>query len=471
LGDENQFVYDRLRGEWVLNQSGNIKENAEKSKDWEVTIVPDKLEELLEQHAITLAIQAAHLAAEWQRLGSLNGEEPQGPGICGPMVDFGPSDNAVEEAAKSKPSSNRLILLLTILHASWCCIHVGLETVVPLWMFSPPTRGGLGFEPVDAALVFGFVGCVLLVLKSFVPARLSALAQHAPLRALRVGIGIMVALTLSVKWVPAAELHKPRNESVLVWFLVTSLLSGLSASVILGRSSTAVMLQAALDSNTVRPHSMKNRVARVVEVMEASSPLINGTLFAWAYGLRTPYPMDSTFCFNVMAVLGIGLYTGSLVLHINIIGDFGIAPEGATINSLHPGSSRLFNYLKLLRGCPGATAIAGGLGCIEEILVVPASDVNALMEDVANSSQPRPLSINTQSSSSSLSSSTSSSSSSRSSSSSPASSSSSSSSSSASSSLRDNVDKSSSRGGSIGRVHTPPGGPQQRQRMIGTKNM
>jgi len=235
---------------------------------------------------------------------------------------------------------------------------------------------------------------------------------------------------------------------VLVWFLVTSLLSGLAASVILGRSSTAVLLQAALDSNTVRPLAMKNRVARTVEVLEACSPLVNGTLFAWAYGMRLPYPMDATFCFNVMSVVGIGLYTASLVLHINIVGDFGSAPEGATINALHPASSRLVTWLTTLNGCPGANTLVGGLGCIEEILVVPASDMNALMVDVANAQSTHnhiPPSINTSSSSSS-----------------------SSSSSTSSSTSSNSSNSSSNRGG-----NTPPSslGPQHRQRSVGSKNV
>ena len=147
--------------------------------------------------------------------------------------------------AYDSPKNQRLVGILLVLHAAWCLVHLGLETVVPLWMFSPPDRGGLGFEPVDAALVFGFVGCVLLMLKSFTPQRLAALPLHAPLRAMRVGVGILVVLMLCAKWVPAAELHKPRNESVLVWVLVTALLSGLACAIILGRSATSVMLQVA----------------------------------------------------------------------------------------------------------------------------------------------------------------------------------------------------------------------------------
>lgn len=39
--------------------------------------------------------------------------------------------------------------------------------------------------------------------------------------------------------------------------------------------------------------------------------------------------MDATFYFNLCALLGLGLYTASLVLHVHVVGDFGSAPEGA----------------------------------------------------------------------------------------------------------------------------------------------
>jgi len=223
-------------------------------------------EDLLEEHAITLAIQAAHLAAEWQRLG----HHPDGSadlsllamgGLIGGRRGSGArilSGRSVSESeddsggrAGGGSGTRRLLGTLMMLHAAWCLVHLGLETVVPLWIFTPPERGGLGFEPVDAALVFGFVGCVLLMLKSFTPRRLADLPLHAPLRAMRVGVGILLVLVLCARWVPAAELHKPRNESVRVWVLVTALLSGLSCAIILGRSATSVMLQERLNSIVV----------------------------------------------------------------------------------------------------------------------------------------------------------------------------------------------------------------------------
>ena len=35
------------------------------------------------------------------------------------------------------------------------------------------------------------------------------------------------------------------------------------------------------------------------------------------------YPMDSTFVFNLCAVMAVGLYTASLILHVQVVGDFG----------------------------------------------------------------------------------------------------------------------------------------------------
>jgi hypothetical protein len=118
-GEENKFVYDRIKGEWVLaspssSSSSSLSSSSSSSSssglahssslgglggvstsdeydggggggglgdygggmvtvESGVGLVDQNTEELLEQHAITLAIQAAHLAAEWQRLGHMPG--------------------------------------------------------------------------------------------------------------------------------------------------------------------------------------------------------------------------------------------------------------------------------------------------------------------------------------------------------------------------------------------------------------
>lgn len=87
-----------------------------------------------------------------------------------------------------------------------------------------------------------FVPCCCAMLLCFViDVPRSSLAQHAPLRGLRVGIGLQVVFGLAATWIPTAGY--PQNESLLVWFLITVLLSGLAGSVILARSGTTVMLQ------------------------------------------------------------------------------------------------------------------------------------------------------------------------------------------------------------------------------------
>jgi len=411
LGGDNKFIYDRMKGEWVLHHTstvsgcndgngvsstssdGHVANDGTMTSESAVRMLSldeqGGFEELLEQHAITLAIQAAHLAAEWQRVGHLPEARNSETSGGGPPLSL---LHGRDQPHRKAPSGNqrRLVVLLLVLHISWCFVHLTLETVVPLWMFSHPSRGGLGFEPVDAALVFGFVGCVMLMLKSFTPRRLSTLPLHAPLRALRVAVGILVVLSLCASWVPAAELHKPRNESVIVWILVTVLLSGMAAAVNVGRSATSVMIRVAVGSEQLSPE-YKKLVERSETVAEAVTPLIGGLVFAWSFDQQMPFPMDASFCFNALSVLGIGLYTCSLVLHINVVGDFGAMSEGTALN---------------LRGglCGQCTV---GAACLEEILVLPANDVSTLIKDtkqelglsvvahpgVSSSSFPHPLSL------------------------------------------------------------------------------
>ena len=81
--------------------------------------------------------------------------------------------------------------------------------------------------------------------------------------------------------------------------------------------------------------------------------------------------MDATFVFNLLAVLGLGLYTASLLLHIHIVSsDFGHAPEGSF------GCGRIIE-----KRCPGASALVTSAVCLEEVLVVPAADVGHLLDD------------------------------------------------------------------------------------------
>jgi len=82
-------------------------------------------------------------------------------------------------------------------------------------------------------------------------------------------------------------------------------------------------------------------LVQTVALAEASSPLLSGVVFSWSYRQDLSYPMDATFFFNVLAVVSVGLYTASLLLHIHIVGDFGRAPEGATLNAKTSHCSRV----------------------------------------------------------------------------------------------------------------------------------
>jgi hypothetical protein len=270
----------------------------------------------------------------------------------------------------------KLLVVLVVFHAAMGFVHMGLETVVPLWAFSPTDRGGLGFEPVDAALVLAFVGCALLLQRNLVPRRLAAIPYHAPLRSLRVSVGILFVLSVAAAWVPHPEPHsKHRNETALVLVAVTALLGGLANAVILGRSATTVMLQVAFKSHPLKP-GHKKFIEQMLAISEAAAPLLSAVAFAWTYTLDAPYPLDCTSCFNAVALLACMLYTASLVLHAHIGGEAKGNNGGQSASgSAHSGCFRA--------GSPNSCCCAApGRNC-PSCIALPASDVSALLGDAS----------------------------------------------------------------------------------------
>ena len=415
LGEENKFQYDSLKGEWVLQQvttvnggssstngddgngSGSPKSptataaamasgngsSSSSSLDKphglmtsETAVLLDG--KLLEEHSITLAIQAAHLAAEWQRVGHHPGSSEKST-----------SEELAKDHSPSKLNSShrsrlhgqqtaanatnfRLLVVLVIFYAAMGFVYLGLETIVPLWAFSPPDRGGLGFEPVDAALVLAFVACALLLQRNLIPQRLAAIPYHAPLRSLRVSVGILFVLCVGAAWMPHPELHsKHRNETAVVWVAVTVLLVGLANAVILGRSATTVMLQVAFKSHPLKV-GHKKFIEQMLAVSEAAAPLLSAVAFARVYTLDAPYPLDCTACFNVVAALACVLYTASLVLHAHIGG------EAAKGHNSSASSSGVLSACFRVNSC----CCAPGRRC-PSCVTLPASDVSALLGDAS----------------------------------------------------------------------------------------
>jgi len=418
LGEENKFQYDSLKGEWVLQQvstvsggsssvngdngngSGSPKSptataaamanaNGSSSSSSSSLDKPHGLMtsesavqldgKLLEEHSIALAIQAAHLAAEWQRVGHHPGSSQKSASQeqakdCSPSKLSSSHRSRLHGSQTAASATNfKLLVVLVVFYAAMGFVYLGLETVVPLWAFSPPDRGGLGFEPVDAALVLAFVSCALLLQRNLIPQRLAAIPYHAPLRSLRVSVGILFVLCVGAAWMPHPESHsKHRNETAVVWVAVTVLLVGLANAVILGRSATTVMLQVAFKSHPLKA-GHKKFIEQMLAISEAAAPLLSAVAFAWVYTLDAPYPLDCTACFNAVAALACVLYTASLVLHAHIGGEAAKGHNGS------PSSSGVLSACFRINSCCCA---APGRRC-PSCITLPASDVSALLGDAS----------------------------------------------------------------------------------------
>lgn len=70
---------------------------------------------------------------------------------------------------------------------------------------------------------------------------------------------------------------------------------------------------------------------------EVCGPLLSALTFGGVLRFQLPYPMDAAFLFSMSACFSSALYLGSLMLHLQFRGDFGVMPDEA---SSETGTSR-----------------------------------------------------------------------------------------------------------------------------------
>lgn len=163
--------------------------------------------------------------------------------------------------------------------------------------------------------------------------------------------------------------------------------------------------QIALDTNL--KEYVKRYLETTVALSESLGPIVSACAFGWSYGMGTRFPMDATFFFNICFVLSIGqcfvtvdssnklcpsgLYTASLVLRIEVRDDSGTVPEGTLVNGtdsrwsdkLGDGNDSFSHSFR----CPSSRRCPG-MNCLEEILIIPATDMSALIVDVTEAAEP-----------------------------------------------------------------------------------
>jgi hypothetical protein len=255
LGVKNNFRFDDASSSWVMDDAHDYNTNTHESSyvstnmnysnhdvNWDIrgrsrtssehgrSMMPTS-RQLVEEHGLVLAIQAAHMAAQRRHGGealsrSNSGDGPgtdnnvgiekNGLGYDGNYHSFNVSTGLSISSYDDSYSSDGFIGMgmamgrtgsetksdrqsfktpaQAFLLVVWMCtcvvlIQGGVTLLLPVWMMSPQDRGGLGYSSVDCGLVLSAVGMWLMHSVDLLRSRLSFVIRASPLRALRVACG------------------------------------------------------------------------------------------------------------------------------------------------------------------------------------------------------------------------------------------------------------------------------------------
>eukprot|EP01035_Chromulina_nebulosa_P017725 gene17725-23317_t len=216
LGEKNAFRYDPVKGTWVQDQPSQSDEDkatntfadsdSEVDKSKAVTKISNVISETneLEEHAILLAIHAAHAAQQSNKSSAV--------GLDGliDLPDIKPSNNMIgsHEGINASPeqlivnntsklSADVFLVVLCIYVVSALC-QAMLLTLLPVWMTLPRAIGGLGYNVIDLGLVVSAAAMTLLLLDSYCRERLVFILRSSPLRMIRISCGVMVITCLLI---------------------------------------------------------------------------------------------------------------------------------------------------------------------------------------------------------------------------------------------------------------------------------
>ena len=98
-------------------------------------------------------------------------------------------------------------------------------------------------------------------------------------------------------------------------------------SAALARQSAGCLLAVALKAAFASASPILETISALGDVC---GPLLSALIFGGVLRFQLPYPMDAAFLFSMSACFGSALYLGSLMLHLQFRGDFGVMPDEAS---------------------------------------------------------------------------------------------------------------------------------------------
>lgn len=340
LGEKNSYRYDARTSSWTMDVQLEEKTTESSGK-----MSPSQLDE----HGMVLAIQAAHLAARTIKKGGEASMDQDTSAI-------------VDESDKPAKLPANIFLIVVTVYALTVFVQILLYTLLPIWLASPVNRGGMGASVLSRGSVISTSGLALYVLHALLNSRLLLLLKASPVRALRIGCGALVLLSillpfslsfstsnpyteafqqLDQKYSADIKLHQSGTQepkfvmdNLSISFLSIPLPSVLTALAVLfsqtSRKAAGMLLYIALAPSFSQPFTVITALGGFVEV---TGPILAVMLFCSTYHYNLHFPMDSSFFLALSACACSFVYMISLLINVQFRGDFGVVSDEAMVQA------------------------------------------------------------------------------------------------------------------------------------------
>jgi hypothetical protein len=194
LGEKNGYRFDNSSSTWIFNVDDEISTSSSSTKELSTSE--------LEEHGVVLAIQAAHIAyinskdvskksSNLYQSGDMmeNNDQEQSFGISinnsleNRKDGVGNINNNLNQEVKMM--SPQVFLLVISMYAFSCLVQTGIITLLPVWLSSDISQGGLGYRASDIGLILSGTGICLLIATIFLHVRLLYILRSTPVKSLR----------------------------------------------------------------------------------------------------------------------------------------------------------------------------------------------------------------------------------------------------------------------------------------------
>jgi len=252
------------------------------------------------------------------------------------------------------------ILMVTSILQFFIYFIIGsLEVVLPYWIITPPSNGGMWYEPQRSGTVI-FISCLIITWLNK-RSRFSKLARRtiekSALRGFRIGIGSTCFFLMCVGLIPYVALNPVKSNWALTCLSVylSIIFLGISLCIISLECLRGIASSSSIEQRSGSRSLLWGRIAGYLCVMP---------IFRWSTFNELSFPLNSSFTLCILAGVCWLLYIISFSLHT--------APSSNTDNMKKKESQFM-------------SAISIWVSFGKEVLVVTSSDIRFLLSELLSS--------------------------------------------------------------------------------------